>query len=405
MKDLLFLAHRIPYPPNKGDKIRSFNMLKHLSGRFRVHLGSFVDDPDDWRHQNEVAAYCESLCLLPLHPRRARIQSLTGLLGAEPLTLPYYRDRRMRAWVSQVLDQGVDQALVFSAAMAQYLPGKAQQLHTVIDFCDVDSDKWRQYARGHRFPMNWIYQREARTLLAFERRLAAASDAAVFVSEQEAGLFRELAPESAARVHAIDNGVDTHYFSPERDYPNPYTTPGARLVFVGAMDYWANVDAVTWFATRVFPAVRAGRSDAEFIIVGARPTPDVTRLARQAGVVVTGAVHDVRPYLAHADLAVAPLRIARGVQNKVLEAMAMGCPVVATPQALDGLRECQQMNWRVADQATELSSLCLDVLNEDDRDAQGARGRACVLSQYSWSEHMERLIGLLDGQGTLNEST
>ncbi|TDY03776.1 TIGR03087 family PEP-CTERM/XrtA system glycosyltransferase [Thiohalophilus thiocyanatoxydans] len=396
MKDLLFLAHRIPYPPNKGDKIRSFNMLKHLSTQFRVHLGCFVDDPRDWQYQKDVAAYCESLCLLPLHPGRARVKSLTGLLGSQPLTLPYYRNRRMQQWVNTTLARGVDRALVFSAAMTQYLPANLQQLHTVIDFCDVDSDKWRQYATGHRFPMNWIYAREARTLLAFERRQAAASDAAVFVTEQEARLFRELAPESAARVHAIDNGVDTRYFSPEQVYPNPYPATGTRLVFVGAMDYWANVDAVVWFANQVFPAVRAAQADAEFVIVGARPTPEVTRLARLDGVVVTGAVPDVRPYLAHANLAVAPLRIARGVQNKVLEAMAMGCPVVATPQALDGLRDCPQLNWRVAEQADDLSNLCLAVLKGEDRDGQGARGRDCVLSHYSWSEHMARLIGLLN---------
>jgi polysaccharide biosynthesis protein PslH len=397
MKDLLFLVHRIPYPPNKGDKIRSFNLLKHLSGRFRVHLGGFVDDPHDWRYRDDVAAYCESLCLLPLHPRRARVKSIAGLLSGQPLTVPYYGDRRMALWVNETLGRGVDHALVFSAAMAQYLPRDApRDLHTVIDFCDVDSDKWRQYARGHRFPMNWVYGREARTLLAFERRLAASCDASVFVSEQEAALFRELAPESASRVYAIDNGVDTDYFSPERDYPNPYTAGNANLVFTGAMDYWANVDAVSWFAKRVFPGVRAGRPDARFVIVGARPQPEVRRLAEQPGVEVTGAVRDVRPYLAHAQGAVAPLRIARGVQNKVLEAMAMGRPVVATPQALDGLRECPDMRWLVAEDPRELAKLCLDVLDGEGVAGQGARGRACVLARYSWGEHMDRLIALLD---------
>ncbi|OOG21964.1 sugar transferase [Thioalkalivibrio denitrificans] len=396
MKDLLYLVHRIPFPPNKGDKIRSFNLLKHLAGRFRVHLGSFVDDPHDWRYQDEVAAYCESLCLLPLNPRRARLRSVAGLLSGVPLTVPYYADRRMALWVSETLERGVDHALVFSAAMAQYLPREQEQLHTVIDFCDVDSDKWRQYAQGHRFPMNWVYRREARTLLGFERRLASACDASVFVSEQEAKLFRELAPESSARVHAIDNGVDTDYFSPERDYPDPYKGKGAALVFTGAMDYWANVDAVTWFAKEVFPRVRAARSDARFVIVGARPTPEVRRLEEQPGVHVTGAVQDVRPYLAHARAAVAPLRIARGVQNKVLEAMAMGRPVVATPQALDGLRDCPEMRWLVAEAPADLAKLCLQTLEDGDSAGHGAKGRACVLAHYSWAEHMDRLMALLD---------
>jgi polysaccharide biosynthesis protein PslH len=401
MKDLLFLVHRIPFPPNKGDKIRSFNLLKHLSRRFRVHLGSFVDDPHDWRYREDVAGFCESLCLLPLKPRTARFRSLTGLLNGDPLTVPYYRDGRMAQWVEEVLGRGVDHVLVFSAAMAQYLPRDTGQLHTVIDFCDVDSDKWRQYAQGHRFPMNLIYRREARTLLDFERRLAARCDASVFVSEQEAALFRELAPESAARVQAIDNGVDTDYFSPDRTYENPYDPGSANLVFTGAMDYWANVDAVTWFAREVFPAVRAGCPEARFVIVGARPLPEVRRLGREPGIRVTGAVHDVRPYLAYAHAAVAPLRIARGVQNKVLEAMAMARPVVATPQALDGLRECPGMRWRVARDAPVMAQLCLDALGDAEAQARGAQARACVLAHYSWAEHMDRLGALLDaGDGS-----
>lgn len=396
MKDLLYLVHRIPFPPNKGDKIRSFNLLKHLSGRFRVHLGAFVDDPNDWGYRDEVAGFCESLCLLPLHPKRARIRSLTGLLSGDPLTLPYYRDGRMAQWVADVLGKGVNHALVFSAAMAQYLPARPNGLHTVIDFCDVDSDKWRQYAGSHGFPMGWVYGREARTLLTYERRLATGADASVFVTEQEAALFRNLAPESAASVHAIDNGVDTDYFSPDHEFRNPYSDGGRHLVFTGAMDYWANVDAVCWFAREVFPAVRAECAEARFTIVGARPSPDVRRLETLPGVHVTGAVHDVRPYLAHADLSVAPLRIARGVQNKVLEAMAMARPVVATPQALDGLRDCPDMEWLVAEKPEAVAGLCLEVLSGSSGTEQGAQGRACVLTHYSWAEHMDRLAALLD---------
>jgi sugar transferase (PEP-CTERM/EpsH1 system associated) len=402
MKELLFLSHRIPYPPNKGDKIRSFNMLKHLSGHYRIHLGSFVDDPHDWRYQQAVAEYCESLCLLPLSPRRARLRSLTGLPGNRPLTLPYYRDGRMRRWVTETLQGNVERALVFSSAMAQYLPPADRALHRVIDFCDVDSDKWAQYAQSHRFPMNRIYRREARTLLEYERQIASSSDASVFVSEQEADLFRRLAPESAARIQAIDNGVDTDYFSPDRDYPDPFAIDAPKLVFVGAMDYWANVEAVLWFVDQVFPAIRAAQPAARFYIVGARPVSEVQRLAQRDGVEVSGAVADVRPYLAHANLAVAPLRIARGVQNKVLEAMAMARPVVATPQALDGLRACSGPPWRMAESAGDFARACLDSLAAPaaDNDQLGALGRDCVLSHYSWAEHMDRLIALLDKTGS-----
>ena len=397
MKDLLYLTHRIPYPPNKGDKIRSFNILKYLSQHFRVHLGSFVDDPNDWRYRDDLEPYCESLFLRPLHPRRARVRSLSGLITGEPLTVPYYRDRQMANWVRERLEQGMQHALVFSSAMAQYLLGeRKRQMHTVVDFVDVDSDKWRQYAVKHRFPMKGVYRREARTLLDFERKIASLTNASVFVSEQEALLFRELAPESATRIHAIDNGVDTDYFSPESDYPDPYPAGTRNLVFTGAMDYWANVDAVTFFALEVFPKIRSEMPEARFVIVGARPAPAVLRLAEQTGVTVTGAVRDVRPYLAHAHAAVAPLRIARGVQNKVLEAMAMGRPVVATPQALDGLRECDGMDWLVAENAPALAALSLRALREQGTAMLGARGRVCVRRYYSWGEHMDRLVHLLE---------
>jgi polysaccharide biosynthesis protein PslH len=402
MNDLLYLVHRIPYPPNKGDKIRSFNILKHLAGHYRVHLGAFVDDPDDWRYREDLAPYCASLFLCPLHRRRARVTSLRGFLTGAPLTVPYYHDRRMERWVRDTLESGVSQALVFSSAMAQYLPQRPDpNLHTVVDFVDVDSDKWRQYAAGHGFPMKQVYQREARRLLAFERATAARNDFSLFVSEEEAALFRALAPESAAKVHAIDNGVDTAYFSPDRDYPNPYA-PGTRnLVFTGAMDYWANVDAVTFFADEVFPQVREAIPEARFVIVGARPAPAVQRLGTRPGVTVTGAVHDVRPYLAHAQAAVAPLRVARGVQNKVLEAMAMARPVIVTQQALDGLRGCDALQWRVGENAAQLAAICRQVLLDPDAGAWGARARECVCRLYRWAEHVARIVRLLDvGQST-----
>lgn len=398
METLLYLAHRIPFPPNKGDKIRSFNLLKHLAGRYRIRLGCFIDDPADWRYLDDLDEWCAEVCARPLKPRSARIASLRGLCSGEALTLPYYRDAGMASWVRRCLDEGVDRVVVFSSAMAQYLTQDDHATHhVVVDFVDVDSDKWRQYAGSHRFPMNRLYRREADRLLAFERAAAARAAAAVFVSEEEAALFRQLAPEVAQRTHAIDNGVDVEYFSLERSYPNPYAADERHLVFTGAMDYWANVDAVCWFAEHVFPRVRAARPDAHFTIVGARPAPQVLRLGQQPGVHVTGAVHDVRPYQAHAALAVAPLRIARGVQNKVLEAMAMALAVVATPQALDGLRTCSGLDWQVSEEPESVAAMILALLADPAAAARlGAEGRRCVCTHYSWSEHMDRFVALLE---------
>lgn len=400
MQTLLFLAHRIPYPPNKGDKIRSFHILRHLARSHRVLLGCFFDDAADAAHVPALGEWCAEVHALPLSPGRARLASLRGLLTGEPLTLPYYRDPQMAAWVRGHLRAGVDCIVVFSSAMAQYLSADDHaQRRVLVDFVDVDSDKWRQYAPGCRFPMNLLYRREAERLLAFEREVAARADAAVFVSEEEAALFRRLAPEAAARIYGIDNGVDTDYFSPERSYPNPYAEGERHLVFTGAMDYRANVDAVCWFADQVFPRIVARVPEARFTIVGARPAPAVQHLGRQAGVTVTGTVPDVRPWQAHAALAVAPLRIARGVQNKVLEAMAMGLPVVATPQAIDGLRAGVDITGQVSEKPDELADRTVRLLS----DPAGARrlgeaGRRHVIAAYDWASHMERFVDLIEGQ-------
>jgi polysaccharide biosynthesis protein PslH len=398
MKDLLYLVHRIPYPPNKGDKIRSFNILKHLSTHYRIHLGTFIDDPDDWRYVPELEAYCTSLCVRPLSRRAGKLRSLTGLLTHEALTLPYFRDRVMARWVDRVLADGVERALVFSSPMAQYLPARRSGLHTVIDLVDVDSEKWREYAQRHRFPMSWIYRREGERLLAFERGLVSRGAALVLVTTEEAALLERLAPEVAGHVHVVENGVDAEYFSPEHAFDSPYEKDEAPVVFTGAMDYWANVDAVEWFARQILPAVRAVVPAAVFLIVGARPAPAVERLASLPGVRVTGGVYDVRPYLAHARVSVAPLRVARGVQNKVLEAMAMGVPVVATPEALDGLR------WEpgagvIAEQepnafARRVSDILADTSGRSRRQSTAAREWACT--HYDWRNKLRGFSDLLE---------
>ena len=398
MNELLYLTHRIPYPPNKGDKIRSFNILKHLAGHYRVHLGTFIDDPDDWRHVPELQRYCADVCVRPLSPRGAKLRSLAGLVTGEPLTLPYYRDRALARWTDRVLAGGVRRALVFSSAMAQYLPANTGGLHTVIDLVDVDSEKWRQYAQRHRFPMSWVYRREGERLLAFERGLATRGAGLVLVTPEEAALFKRLAPEASEHVHAVENGVDAEYFSPDHVFDSPYAQREAPVVFTGAMDYWANVDAVEWFAQGILPAVQARVPEAVFVIVGARPTPAVKRLERLPGVRVTGSVHDVRPYLAHARVSVAPLRVARGIQNKVLEAMAMAVPVVATPEALDGLRWEPEAGVIAEQDAQAFAQRVAGILADDSGLPRrlAAAARQWVCAHYDWRSQMQGFSDLLE---------
>jgi sugar transferase (PEP-CTERM/EpsH1 system associated) len=387
MDDLLLLVHRIPYPPNKGDKIRSYHLLRHLAARYRVHLGTFVDDPDDWQHVDTVRALCASSHFARLNPKLARLRSLGALLGSRSLSFDYYRDAGLRSWVDGVMrERQVKRVVVFSSPMAQYVEPYAQT-RRVIDFCDVDSAKWDQYADMKPWPMSWLYRREGRTLLADERRIASACDAALFATEPEAALFKTLAPESEPKIGHFNNGVDTDYFSPARPYANPYAAGERALVFTGAMDYWPNVDAVEWFAADVFPGLLARFPDLRFYIVGARPAPAVQALARQPGIVVTGTVPDVRPYLAHAAVSVAPLRVARGIQNKVLEAMAMALPVVVSPQALEGIAASPGAELLLADGANAFAASVQHVLGED-HGAMRARARDSVERLYSWPANL-----------------
>ena len=395
VEDLLFLVHRMPYPPNKGDKIRSYHLLKHLARRYRVHLGTFIDDPDDWQHVNTVKALCKETHFAALNPRIARVRSLAALVADRPLTLDYYRHAGLQAWVDKIMtEQNISRVLVFSSAMAQYVPHNTS-CRRVIDFVDIDSDKWRQYADKKPWPMSWLYRREAQQLLRYEREVAQEFDASLFVSEPEAAMFATLAPESASKIASFNNGVDTDYFSPILQSANPYPVDQSIIVFTGAMDYWPNVDAVKWFVTEVLPSVRAKNPNAHFYIVGTRPTPEVQALAAQVCVHVTGAVPDMRPYLAHAHIAVAPLRIARGIQNKVLEAMAMAKAVVVSPQALEGIKAIPGHELLLAENAEEFIAAVSSLLMKPD-DTLGRAAREKVESVYGWSSNLACVDALLD---------
>lgn len=406
MEDLLFLAHRIPYPPDKGDKIRSYHLLRYLARRYRVYLAAFIDDPLDWQHTDTLRDMCADSFFRELHPRTAKLRSLGGLLQGQPLTLQYYNDRSLQRWVNTTLQRhGIRRVLVFSSAMAQYVTQFAgDDLRRVIDFVDVDSDKWLQYSQSKRWPANWVYRREAKTLLDYERHVVRLFDVGLFVSRDEAAHFQGLAPDVAPKIQHFNNGVDTDYFTPEENYPSPYEANEEVLVFTGAMDYWANVDSVTWFAHEVFPAIRKQVPNASFYIVGTRPTEAVRQLARQQGVVVTGRVPDVRPYLAHAAVVVAPLRIARGVQNKVLEAMAMDKPVVMTPAAAEGIEACADLKPLIAEDAVTLQAFCLELLLPNARMDMSGRARGCVLEHYNWDKNLAHVEELLENRGELSST-
>lgn len=396
MASILFLVHRIPYPPNKGDKVRSFHILKHLAARYSVRLGALMDDPEDARHIETLKQWTTDQCIVSIAPRWQRLKSLRCLLTGQSLTQSYFEVPRLRRWVEeQGQCKDLRHVLIYSSGMAPYVLGEAWRGHRrIADLVDVDSAKFAQYAQERAPPMKYLFARETRLLSALERRVAAEFDASVLVTEPEAALMRQVAPESAARIHCVENGVDTQFFDPGQEFSSPYQADVPVAVFTGAMDYPPNVQAVEWFARMVWPKLQLALPAAQFWIVGARPLPQVLTLAAIPGIKVTGTVPDVRPYLKFARVAVAPLLLARGVQNKVLEALAMALPILASHAALEGIRLAEGVGTEgLATDGSAIAAWHLQLSQQlgSPKPEFNQRGRDWVQQHYAWSSQLGRL--------------
>lgn len=388
---ILYLCHRIPYPPNKGDKIRAFHQLKAMAARHEVDVFTLADDAGDLTYYDALAAYCHELTVARVHPKLARLRSLPYLLTGTPLTLPYFYSAELAAAVRKAVSlRSYDRIFVYSSAMAQYVQS-VDFIPMVMDLVDVDSDKWTQYADYAKFPFSAVYRREARTLQAYERVVCEKASCVLVSTEREAQLARQIAP--AAHVQVLPNGVDTQYFAPDPEA----ASPDPSVIFTGDMSYFPNEEAVIFFARQVLPLIRRAVRDVRFLIVGRNPGRKVQELQRIEGVEVTGFVPDVRTWLAKAQVAVAPFTIAAGIQNKILEAMAYGLPVVATPRAAQGLSSRVAGLVHTGNTPEELASRVV-VLVRDCPLAQriGLDGRRMVAEDYNWDSVFDRLLQLLE---------
>jgi sugar transferase (PEP-CTERM/EpsH1 system associated) len=302
----------------------------------------------------------------------------------------------MQHWVdSTITKNSISKVFVFSSVMAQFIK-KTHDVEMFVDFVDVDSDKWRQYATSKSGLSALIYQRESNYLSNYEKRIAEQAKVSLFVSEHEADLFKQLVPANLRKkISSISNGVDINYFSSEQLFSSPYAINEDVIVFTGAMDYWANVDAVKWFSDEILPNILLNFPLVKFYIVGSKPTKIVKALANNS-VVVTGSVEDIRPYITHARLAIAPLRIARGIQNKVLEAMAMGKYVVTTSAAMDGISYDKSLDVFIGDNIDELAKLINKLLQKKSAEMISNVNRNFVIDRYSWNKNANKLVDLLE---------
>ncbi|RVT40894.1 TIGR03087 family PEP-CTERM/XrtA system glycosyltransferase [Sphingobium algorifonticola] len=399
--EILFLCHRIPFPPDRGDKIRAFNILQRLARIAPVHVGCFADDERDFSFAPDLAAIAETMNVLSL-PGSRPLQGLRGLVRRQSLLVALYDHPDMHRWVQRMLaERPIRAVFAYSVQMAHFVPDLPPQTRFVMDFVDFDSAKYAAYGAAQSGPMGWINRREGKCLFAFEQAVARRADVSLFVSDAEATMFRAATGAGLDRVRHVDNGVALSYFDPDAPFDALTAEKrgaGPLIVFTGQMDYRPNIEAVESFARAVLPHIRNHEPDARFAIVGRNPTRAVQALAELPGVTVTGGVADVRGWLAGADVVVAPLRIARGIQNKVLEAMAMARPVVASPQAAEGIDALPGAHLMIAADPAEEAAMVLALLADPDRAlAMGRAARARVVERYDWDAVLADLPQLLTG--------
>jgi len=397
--NILYICHRVPYPPDKGDKIRSFHQIRHLCNEHTVHVACLIDDPRDAAHIKTLEKYCASVDAIPRGPIAAAWRALLALPTSRSLSVAaFYSGALQRRIDARLRHERFDRIIVYCSAMAQYVR-RITEIPVVMDFVDVDSEKWRAYADYRPFPLSWLYRLEAGRLARYEQRIAASGRHLLVASEMEKMLLQSRGDGRAVSV--IPNGVDLDYFTPEQVAPPLDNRPA--LVFTGVMDYFPNVDGVRYFCEEIFPLILKEVPEAQFAIVGRNPTRQVRALARHAEVIVTGSVADVRPFLAGAKVAVAPLRIARGVQNKVLEAMAMGLPVIGTSAAFQGMHATEADGIRIADEPEPFARAVVALLTNPTLQRRCAlQSRQYVHGQHRWDDHGRRLGAVLQ---TIGHST
>lgn len=352
--NILYLAHRVPYPPNKGDKIRALWEIKSLSAAHKIDLFTFYDHEEDRSSVDALRPYCRDCYVERLSWTRSRAQALAAAIRKRPFSLAYFRSPTMAQKVRDALRaRDYDAILCFGSAMAGYVDTQSK-VPCVLDMVDVDSAKWAEYARNSSILLRWLWRQEGQVLAGYERFTTETFARTLLCTDAEANLLQRTVPNG--RVDVLRHMVDTEYFNPEKV---PLSAEIVRLqpyvLFAGSMDYAPNIEAVQWFHQHALPLMRRKLPNLRFVIAGRNPARAVRDLAKDLAVVVTGTVADVRPYFRGASVTVAPMQLARGVQNKVLESMAMGVPVACSSKAAVAFPEEVRKQILVEDNAEALA--------------------------------------------------
>lgn len=400
-RKILMLTHRVPFPPDRGDRIRSWNILLHLSKSYEVSLGCVSDEPLEADARLRLESVCKHFSVATIGSQtkwlRAGVSAARGRSLTEGLFWSPTLCRTLDRWAKT---ESFDAVLVYCSSMLRYARRKLlRDIPRFVDLVDVDSQKFYEYADNATAWKRAIYRTEGNRVRRLEQDAVQMSKAVTLVSDAEADVLCNTLEPAEHAVHGVANGVDTEYFAPA-DLPNDAaskTQSFPRLVFVGVMNYPPNVEALEWFVANVWPWLRESFPSASLDIVGKHPSASILQLSRKDGIRVTGSVPDVRPHISEADIVIAPLQIARGVQNKVLEAMSMGMPVIATSDAATGIDASSGQHLLIADSPTEWKS-SIQQLSEDAllRQTLGRNARSLICEHYTWPATLAGLDRLLN---------
>ncbi len=415
---ILFLTHRYPHPPNRGDSIRSFHMLECMAEMGDVTLGTLYEQPPAEESRNVLDSLCQEVIALPWHPRRKWWRAGRAILCGKTMTEGLFYDRALKKRLTALAErEHFDAIVIFCSSMFQYArifldaekrknaradknvennqQKKNRQTKIIVDLVDVDSQKWYDYAKVSWGPSRWLFLREGARLRRLETKIGDVADAVLVVTPEEAELYKRF--HSAGNIIPMANGVDTDFFNPDAPELVDVAEIPYRCVFLGAMDYRANIDGVLWFMREVWPAVRERFPEAEYDIVGSNPSESLKAAATGVpGVNVVGRVPDVRPYLKRASVSAISLRVARGIQNKVLESLAMRSAVIASPQAAEGIELDSGEELLICDRPTDwVEQISALFKNASLRYKLGQDGRNLVEERYGWRSRLGRLRALL----------
>ncbi len=387
---ILYVTHRFPFPPNRGGKIRPFNMIKHLTGRGdEVTVCSIARSAGEAQAGEGLNEYCHRSFMAVVKRPVQALRMAARLPTSTPSSMGFFYSRSLDRDIQRLLaTESFDLIFAHCSSVAPYV-AHVTGTPKILDYGDMDSHKWLSYRAFKPWPLSWGYWLEGTKLMAAEKRLAPQFDLCTATTRAERETLDSY--ETGVLSDWFPNGVNAEYFAPDE---TAYDTD--TICFVGRMDYYPNQECMYDFVANTFPLIRKRRPNAKLLIVGANPIPQVHALAETPGVEVTGSVPDVRPYLRRSALMVAPLNIARGTQNKILEALAMEVPVVCTTLAAGGVDAVDGEHMLAADGPADSANACLRFMDDAEERRQFAEaGRARMLSHHSWSGSMQRFDGII----------